>query len=1176
MPASIHGATYYVSTSGNDGNNGTSLSTPWRTINKAAQMMVAGDTVFIRGGTYRESAFPAHSGTSANARITYSAYNSEQVIITGADVFTGWAASGNAWRIPWTLSLPTYSSELVFRREMVIVDGNVLRAVGTRNEVVPGTFFVEGTDTAPTAIYMRTPDDTPPSGHTVECVTRHPVFDAGNQGWLHVVGLTFRFAANRAQWAMCTFGMHDSLIESNVVEWSNGLGLAQSGKNNTYLYNISQDNAQMGWGGYGTNNLIENCKSFRNNWKGFDPGWEAGGGKLVNTTNTTIRKFETGFNEGPGLWLDIENYGNTIEQCWSYSNKLAGIMLEYKSDNNIVRNCVIHGTRFFAYAAAGILTQAAQKNTYVHNTCIANEGPGIYIRSDGRWTNGNNKVFNNLLLHNATSALYVGGSVGGDMEIEGGNGTEVGNQLNGNIYYHPNGTSNTKTFFWSPNYFLSDDIVGWRSRTGGDQNSIIADPLVQNWQSASGWHLTSSSPARGLGVAPPVPVPTDFEGNPRPSSGADAGADQFTVANNPPTVSVTGPANGATFTAPANITINATASDSDGSITNVEFYQGGTKLGNDTASPYSFTWNNVAAGTYTLTAKAFDNNGATTTSSGVTLTVNPPGSGGSGLQGDYYDNSDFTSFKLTRTDPTVNFNWGTGSPDPSMGVDTFSIRWTGKVQPQFSETYTFYTVSDDGVRLWVNNQLLIDKWVDQAPTEWSGQIPLTANQQYDVKMEYYENGVGAEAHLSWSSPSVPKAVIPQSQLFPPPLQSPYGGTPWAVPGKIEAENYDTGGEGVAYHDNETANQGGQYRTDGVDIKTTADAGGGFAVGWVNANEWMEYTVNVATSGNYNIQARVGSAMSNRTFRIEFNGVDKTGWINVPVFATWDTYATVTVPNVSLSAGQQVMRVLMGTQDFMDFNWINIVSAVNNPPTVSVASPSNGAIFAAPANITINANASDSDGTISQVAFYNGTTLLGTDTTSPYSFAWNNVGAGNYTITARATDNGGVTTTSAPVNITVTAFTTPVYQVNTGGGAVSPFVADAYFTNGTPFSTANTITTNGVTAPAPMAVYQSYRYVWGSNNTFSYTFTNLVANAPHKVRLHFADFYNTAAGQRKFHVDLNGSRVLTNFDIIATAGAANKATVQEFTSNSDANGKMTLVFTATSFDSACVNGIEIFK
>src|SRR5688572_11078881 len=84
-----------------------------------------------------------------------------------------------------------------------------------------------------------------------------------------------------------------------------------------------------------------------------------------------------------------------------------------------------------------------------------------------------------------------------------------------------------------------------------------------------------------------------------------------------------------------------------------------------------------------------------------------PLTGGIGLRGEYFDNRDFSAPKLTRVDPTVNFNWGTGSPDPAIGSDTFSVRWTGRVSPRYSETYRFYTTSDDGVRLWVNGQLLI-------------------------------------------------------------------------------------------------------------------------------------------------------------------------------------------------------------------------------------------------------------------------------------------------------------------------------------------------------------------------------------------------------------------------------------------------------------------------------------
>ena len=150
--------------------------------------------------------------------------------------------------------------------------------------------------------------------------------------------------------------------------------------------------------------------------------------------------------------------------------------------------------------------------------------------------------------------------------------------------------------------------------------------------------------------------------------------------------------------------------------------------------------------------------------------VNTP-SNGNGLKAEYYDNKDFTNLKQTRTDPTVNFNWGRSSPDPSIGADTFSARWTGQVQSKYSETYNFYTTADDGVRLWVNDQLLIDKFVDQSATEYSGAIALVAGQKYDIKLEYYENSYDAVSRLSWSSSSQTKEIIPQSQLYSPAIQT---------------------------------------------------------------------------------------------------------------------------------------------------------------------------------------------------------------------------------------------------------------------------------------------------------------------------------------------------------------------------------------------------------------------
>jgi len=137
-----------------------------------------------------------------------------------------------------------------------------------------------------------------------------------------------------------------------------------------------------------------------------------------------------------------------------------------------------------------------------------------------------------------------------------------------------------------------------------------------------------------------------------------------------------------------------------------------------------------------------------------------------GLKGEYFDNQDLTNLTLTRTDPTVNFNWATGSPDPVVGADSFSVRWTGKVKADHSETYTFYTSSNDGVRLWVNGQLIVNNWTNHAVTENMGTKALSAGQWYPIKLEYYEGTGSAVVSLSYSSLSVSKRIIPSTNLSP--------------------------------------------------------------------------------------------------------------------------------------------------------------------------------------------------------------------------------------------------------------------------------------------------------------------------------------------------------------------------------------------------------------------------
>lgn len=153
------------------------------------------------------------------------------------------------------------------------------------------------------------------------------------------------------------------------------------------------------------------------------------------------------------------------------------------------------------------------------------------------------------------------------------------------------------------------------------------------------------------------------------------------------------------------------------------------------------------------------------------------------------------------------------------------------------------------------------------------------------------------------------------------------------------------------------------------------------------------------------------------------------------------------------------------------------------------------------------------------------------------------------------------------------------SINAGGNAAGSYITDTGFSGGTPYTSTNPVDTTGVTSPAPEAVYQSVRY----GNTFSYRVAHLAPNTSYHVNLHFNELYwdtsyagnNGGVGSRVFNVDINGTNVLSNFDIFATAGGANKAIVEPFTTSSDANGNITISFTTVT-DNAMVNGIDVFQ
>ncbi|MHC4496278.1 MAG: PA14 domain-containing protein, partial [Planctomycetota bacterium] len=151
--------------------------------------------------------------------------------------------------------------------------------------------------------------------------------------------------------------------------------------------------------------------------------------------------------------------------------------------------------------------------------------------------------------------------------------------------------------------------------------------------------------------------------------------------------------------------------------------------------------------------------------------------GTEGLKGEYYHATisahEWQDLVLARIDPDVNFDWGDQSPEQGVvNSDNFTVRWTGMIEAPNSETYTFHTEANDGVRLWINSELVIDTWtwnkkwqVTQPPIEdGSGNIILTAGQQYEIILEYYERGGTAMCKLSWSTPTLPREIIPNRYL----------------------------------------------------------------------------------------------------------------------------------------------------------------------------------------------------------------------------------------------------------------------------------------------------------------------------------------------------------------------------------------------------------------------------
>jgi hypothetical protein len=225
----------------------------------------------------------------------------------------------------------------------------------------------------------------------------------------------------------------------------------------------------------------------------------------------------------------------------------------------------------------------------------------------------------------------------------------------------------------------------------------------------------------------------------------------------------------------------------------------------------------------------------------------------------------------------------------------------------------------------------LTQWLQDFPNRSAGDYHLAASSpSKNSATDGKDLGVDfAELNAALTGGPAPPSPPPTPPPTPPAGSSPYNGVAAVVPGTIQAENYDEGGEGVAYHDTTSGNAGGEYRSDSVDLEGTSDSGGGYNVGWMKAGEWLNYTVSVTQSGSYTLTARVAANGAGGTFHVEIGGVDKSGPLTISNTGGWQAWVDVSA-TVTLTTGLQSLRVVADangpTGVFGNLNYLRLATS----------------------------------------------------------------------------------------------------------------------------------------------------------------------------------------------------------------------------------------------------------
>ncbi|MFN0120336.1 MAG: Ig-like domain-containing protein, partial [Blastocatellia bacterium] len=470
--------------------------------------------------------------------------------------------------------------------------------------------------------------------------------------------------------------------------------------------------------------------------------------------------------------------------------------------------------------------------------------------------------------------------------------------------------------------------------------------------------------------------------------------------NAAPAIAITAPQNGASFNAPGEILLSANASDNDGTISKVEFFDGATLIGTATSAPFRLTWSNPAPGPHTLTARATDNQGLSATSAPVSISIN------------------------ANAPPTVTLT------APQNGA---SFNAPGEILLSANASDNDGTISKveffDGATLLgaATSAPFRLTWNNPAPGSHTLTARATDNQGLSATSAPVSISINANA---------PPTVT---------LTAPQNGAAFSAPASVTlaAQAADTDGTVARV----------EFYLDNALVNTDVSAPWEFTATSVGAGPHQAYARAVDNTGaatNSAVSNFTGSSLPPNPMKAAItspgNGASYPGPTSVTLAATADETAgpvtrmefyvndtlvgsDTTFPwNVTVRSIQPgVYRVYARAVSFGSLTSISDTIRLtitgneplpNAPPAVSLTGPPAGAQFTAPANITLAAAASDTDGTVARVEFLANGQLIGAATQAPYTFVWNNVPAGSWQLTAVATDDQGAKTTSATVSVTV--------------------------------------------------------------------------------------------------------------------------------------------------------------